>query len=368
MSQKCNGYLSGGKGKRLFYWFVESQNNPSEDPVVLWLNGGPGCSSVEGLLTENGPFRVAANGKTLNLDPYSWNTFANVLYLESPINVGFSYNTTQFTASNVYNDEVTVNAKYNALINFFKKYPHFKLQKFYITGESYAGVYIPLLTRKILENRHENGFNLKGIAIGNGFMDLYILAATRVEYAYYHGLFGLDYWNEIQETCCRSGNETLENRCDFPLIFSNHTMKPQNHNKRCALLVSPYILHSVDKIDRYYIYNSCNYTGYLDGGNGYRLFYWFVESQNYPSEDPVVLWLNGGPGCSSIAGLLTENGPFRVAADGTTLNLDPYSWNAFANVLYLESPVNVGFSYNTTNLPSLMYIMMKRQSISNIMP
>lgn len=95
-------------------------------------------------------------------------------------------------------------------------------------------------------------------------MDLYILAATRVEYAYYHGLFGLDYWNEIQETCCRSGNETLENRCDFPLIFSNHTMKPQNHNKRCALLVSPYILHSVDKIDRYYIYNSCNYTGKIN--------------------------------------------------------------------------------------------------------
>lgn len=161
--RQYSGYLSGGKGKRLFYWFVESQNNPSVDPVVLWLNGGPGCSSVEGLLTENGPFRVAANGKTLNLDPYSWNTFANVLYLESPINVGFSYNTTQFTASNVYNDEVTVNAKYNALINFFKKYPHFKLQKFYITGESYAGVYIPLLTRKILENRHKNGFNLKGI-------------------------------------------------------------------------------------------------------------------------------------------------------------------------------------------------------------
>ena len=160
--RQFSGYLDGGNGYRLFYWFVESQNYPSEDPVVLWLNGGPGCSSIAGLLTENGPFRVAADGTTLYLDPYSWNAFANVLYLESPVNVGFSYNTTKFTESHVYNDEATVDIKYNALINFFEKYPYYKKHEFYITGESYAGVYIPLLTQKILKNRWKNGLHLKG--------------------------------------------------------------------------------------------------------------------------------------------------------------------------------------------------------------
>ena len=161
--RQYSGYLDGGKGKRLFYWYVESQKNATEDPVVLWLNGGPGCSSFTGLFTENGPFRVTANGTTLNLDPYSWNAIANVLYLESPINVGFSYNTTRLAKSDIYNDIATVDAKYNALIDFFKKFPNLKKHKFYITGESYAGIYIPLLTRQILEHSQENGFNFQGI-------------------------------------------------------------------------------------------------------------------------------------------------------------------------------------------------------------
>ena len=63
--KQYSGYLDGGKGRHLFYWFVESEKNPSADPLVLWLNGGPGCSSLIGFLKENGPFRVKADGKTL---------------------------------------------------------------------------------------------------------------------------------------------------------------------------------------------------------------------------------------------------------------------------------------------------------------
>lgn len=161
--KQYSGYLDGGKGKKLFYWFVESQSKPSEDPVTLWLNGGPGCSSLGAFFTAHGPFRVDADGKTLKLDQYSWNTMANMLYLESPVNVGFSYNSTPLDAADLYNDIVSIDAKYYALIDFFRKFPNFKKNKFYITGESYAGVYIPLLTRKILENRQTNGFNFQGI-------------------------------------------------------------------------------------------------------------------------------------------------------------------------------------------------------------
>lgn len=127
------------------------------------LLGGPGASSIgDGAFTENGPFRVKADGKTLEHDKYSWNQFANMLYIESPINVGFSYNSTHLPEVDMYNDEATVDAKYNALLSFFKKYPHLKNNPFYITGESYGGVYIPLLTRSILNNKKQNGINLQG--------------------------------------------------------------------------------------------------------------------------------------------------------------------------------------------------------------
>eukprot|EP01031_Cornospumella_fuschlensis_P046594 gene46594-57056_t len=92
------GSISGSKGQ-LHYWFIESTNNPASDPVVLWLNGGPGSSSLIGLLTENG--QVVTNDDSLTekvdgvpqvfLNTYAWSKYANVVYLESPKGVGFSY-------------------------------------------------------------------------------------------------------------------------------------------------------------------------------------------------------------------------------------------------------------------------------------
>ncbi|PIO55419.1 serine carboxypeptidase [Teladorsagia circumcincta] len=67
--------------------------DPAQAPLLLWLNGGPGSSSLEGLFLENGPFRIGKDGKTITRNPYAWNQFANVLYLESPVGVGYSYST-----------------------------------------------------------------------------------------------------------------------------------------------------------------------------------------------------------------------------------------------------------------------------------
>jgi cathepsin A (carboxypeptidase C) len=75
----------------------------------------------------------------------------------------------------------------------------------------------------------------------------------------------------------------------------------------------------------------------------------FVESQRSPSSDPLLIWLTGGPGCSSLGALLTEWGPFRVNPDGATLSINPYAWNREANVLAIESPAGVGFSYSSNN-------------------
>ncbi len=93
--------------------------------------------------------------------------------------------------------------------------------------------------------------------------------------------------------------------------------------------------------------------------NGVHLFYWFFESRSSPSTDPVILWMTGGPGCSSMLALFTvqnfvlifcissdlivdfshqENGPYTVNKD-LSLNLNPYSWNSFANIIYVDQPV-----------------------------
>ena len=88
-----------------------------------------------------------------------------------------------------------------------------------------------------------------------------------------------------------------------------------------------------------------HYSGYLSSINNSYLHYWFFESQSgQPENDPVALWLNGGPGCSSLIGAFTELGPIRMNANGT-LTPNPHSWTQRANVIFLETPTGVGFSY-----------------------
>ncbi|KAF7234948.1 hypothetical protein EG68_11672 [Paragonimus skrjabini miyazakii] len=87
------------------------------------------------------------------------------------------------------------------------------------------------------------------------------------------------------------------------------------------------------------------YAGYLDGASpNIKLFYWLVEAVENPFDAPLLLWLNGGPGCSSLTSQLSRNGPFSINSN-LELESNPYSWNKAFNVLYLESPAGVGFSY-----------------------
>ena len=116
------------------YWFVESESDPANDPIGLWLNGGPGCSSMDGLLYEHGPLLVNHNGTELVRNPYSWSTVANVLYLEAPAGVGFSYPppTGSFGANQTAVDNT------EALLAWFADFPEYKGNDFYISGESCA--------------------------------------------------------------------------------------------------------------------------------------------------------------------------------------------------------------------------------------
>uniref|UniRef100_A0AAY4CAU1 Carboxypeptidase n=1 Tax=Denticeps clupeoides TaxID=299321 RepID=A0AAY4CAU1_9TELE len=198
--QHYSGYLQAGSGKYFHYWFVESQNNPSTDPFILWLNGGPGCSSLEGMLSENGPFHLHDDA-TVYLNPYSWNLVANVLYLESPAGVGFSYSTTGNYSTS---DPQVAEDNYNALLDFFNKFPSFASNNFYIFAESYGGVYGPSLAQYIISN--SANINLKGVGVGNGMTNYALNDQSLIYFGYYHGLFSESLWNQMNQACCSGGS------------------------------------------------------------------------------------------------------------------------------------------------------------------
>lgn len=198
-----SGYLDLSTGKHLHYWFVESQGTPSSDPLVLWLNGGPGCSSLDGLLTEHGPYLIQEDGITLEYNPYSWNKIANVLYLEAPAGVGFSYSDDKKYRTN--DTEVALN-NYLALKTFLKLFPKFESNAVFLTGESYGGIYVPTLAQLVME---DPTIKLQGVAVGNGMSSYELNDNSLVYFAYYHGLLGTVLWAGLQDSCCDQG------RCNF---------------------------------------------------------------------------------------------------------------------------------------------------------
>ncbi|KAL3651659.1 hypothetical protein CASFOL_004661 [Castilleja foliolosa] len=160
-------------GRALYYYFVEAQHSAQTSPLVLWFNGGPGCSSLAfGAMQELGPFRVKSDGKTLFLNEYAWNKVANVLFLESPAGVGFSYSKTKvdYTSGG---DIKTANDNYVFLVNWLERFPQYKNRDFYIAGESYAGHFVPELAHIILNHNKTNmlTFKFKGIIIGNALIN-----------------------------------------------------------------------------------------------------------------------------------------------------------------------------------------------------
>mmetsp|Transcript_30500 Transcript_30500/g.51574 ORF Transcript_30500/g.51574 Transcript_30500/m.51574 type:complete len:443 (+) Transcript_30500:56-1384(+) len=175
-----SGYFDLTTGdKHYFYWFFESRSNPATDPVVLWMTGGPGCSSEVALFGENGPCSVNEDGTDTISNEYSWNNNASVLYIDQPAGTGFSY------GKGMDHDEKGVAADmYDFLQQFFKAHPEYAKLDFYTVGESYAGHYVPAVTHKIWENNEKlpSGaihINLKGTSVGNGLTD------PEIQYKYY---------------------------------------------------------------------------------------------------------------------------------------------------------------------------------------
>lgn len=196
-SKSISGYMDikGSKydekgDKHLFFWMFEKRPTDDEEvveddeiPFVVWLTGGPGCSSTLALLTENGPCSVNTDGASTSVNPYSWNEAAHVLWLDQPAGVGFSYG-----EDNDKNEDMVAEDAYYFLQAFFQTYPQYARKDpfLYIVGESYGGHYAPAIAHRVWQGNtafQQDGTTVQlplgGLGIGNG------LTNPEIQYAYY---------------------------------------------------------------------------------------------------------------------------------------------------------------------------------------
>merc|ERR1712190_61521 len=170
--ESYSGFITVRPDSHMFFWFTPAMEvDPAQAPVAIWLQGGPGASSLFGLLELHGPIQAVGFNPTLAVpNNYTWNRQANIIYIDNPIGAGYSYSSD--LSSLPTSQEDVAEDLYNFLIQWFTLFPQYQPNDFYAFGESYAGKWVPTIARKIdSENPTADlKINLKGVGIGDGFM------------------------------------------------------------------------------------------------------------------------------------------------------------------------------------------------------
>eukprot|EP01060_Flectonema_neradi_P031494 TRINITY_DN4798_c0_g1_i1.p1 TRINITY_DN4798_c0_g1~~TRINITY_DN4798_c0_g1_i1.p1 ORF type:complete len:447 (+),score=117.97 TRINITY_DN4798_c0_g1_i1:48-1388(+) len=259
--------IDSGK-KDYFYWAFNARNSTAETKTILWMTGGPGCSSEVALFYENGPCHVNKDGTGTVNNPYSWNNNANLIYIDQPAGVGFSTGTMDDK-----DEKGVAEDMYQFLQALFKDHPEWNTE-FYIFGESYGGHYAPATAHRVWEGMQSGEgirINLAGLGVGNGLTD------PEIQYNYYGQLaynFSISYQNHpivtlstyesmqsaipncIKEiTKCNNGGSALtceyaQQVCNAAEIspYSQTGMNPYDIRVKCAV---PPLCYDMSNIDTY---------------------------------------------------------------------------------------------------------------------
>ncbi|CAL5027242.1 unnamed protein product [Urochloa decumbens] len=183
-------------GVHLFYYFARSERDPDEDPLVLWLSGGPGCSGISGLAYEIGGF------PTLLYRPETWTKVSNIIFVDSPVGTGFSYAETQEGFKT--GDNKAVEQLLIFLRKWLQDHPRFMSNPLYVAGDSYSGLIIPSLTLEIdrsIQLYGETLFNLKGYIAGNPVTDTQFDTDGQIRYLHGMGLVSDELYENARENC-----------------------------------------------------------------------------------------------------------------------------------------------------------------------
>ncbi|PKY07660.1 putative carboxypeptidase S1 [Aspergillus campestris IBT 28561] len=206
-----SGYISVGEKMNMWFWFFEARKDPKTAPLSAWFNGGPGCSSMIGLFQENGPCHFVDGEKEPSLNEHSFNNFANMLYIDQPIGVGYSYGTEDVSGT----DEAAP-LVWKLIQAFYEQFPQYESRDFGIFTESYGGHYGPGFANYIQQQNKEvaagsvEGEKIDLIALGvnNGLMDSKIQEKSYIDFA-----FNNTYRQLIDKADRDSYYETLESEC-----------------------------------------------------------------------------------------------------------------------------------------------------------
>ncbi|KAL2254573.1 UNVERIFIED_CONTAM: Serine carboxypeptidase-like 18 [Sesamum indicum] len=240
------GYIGVGEKDevQLFYYFIQSENDPQRDPLILWLNGEPGCSGFSGLVYEIGPlgFDVEAfDGSlpSLVVNPYSWTKIASIIFIDSPAGTGFSYATT--SQGYINSDNKTAEYNYSFLRKWLLNHPEFVKNRLYIAGDSYGGKIAPMVALEIAKG-NEAGLKprmlLQGYIVGNSRTDANKDDNEKVPYAHRMALISDEHF-ELANSSCHGEyvNPDSENiQCLYALqlvkectshISENHILEPK---------------------------------------------------------------------------------------------------------------------------------------------
>lgn len=226
--QQHVGYLDF-EDKHFFFWFFESRNDPSKDPLIVWLNGGPGCSSMLGLYLILGPSKLSKEENKTYYNPYSWNSKSSIIFLDQPVNVGYSYSNSEVNSNFLAAQDFY--AFLSMFLTHFTKYSNLDV---HIAGESFAGQYVSIFSSSIMlaqqeieeEIEEETGetkrlkrtiskdlevkkINLKSVMIGNGLVDPVI----QFPYYYHMGCSG-SYGRVLSEDSCKCMRENYP-KCHY---------------------------------------------------------------------------------------------------------------------------------------------------------
>uniref|UniRef100_A0A7S3JYM7 Carboxypeptidase n=1 Tax=Aureoumbra lagunensis TaxID=44058 RepID=A0A7S3JYM7_9STRA len=202
------GMLESEDGGRIFYWFFEMEKKSQDAPWLIWLNGGPGCTSMDGLFLENGPFHAPKKNGDIELRQSSWHKFAHVLYIDQPIGTGFSWSRN----NNFCRNDNCIGHHFKQFLRRFA-YLHSELvllknQKksipLFFSGESHAGHYVPLFVHELWQDEIYE-WDIRGIALGNAWIE------PRYQYDVSRHAFALGLINaqefqklKIAETTCQT--------------------------------------------------------------------------------------------------------------------------------------------------------------------
>ncbi|KAK1835437.1 carboxypeptidase [Podospora conica] len=208
--------IRGHEDSKLFFWFFPTSNPNPKKEIVIWLNGGPGCSSLLGLLQENGPFLWQPGTFKPVANPWSWHTLTNIVYIEQPVGTGFSKGPATATSETEVAEQ---------FMGFWKNFVDtFALQgyKVYITGESYGGMYCPYIADAFINANDTTYFDVSGVLmydplISNTYIQSIVPAIQYV--TYWSGLFPFNdtFRAEIHRT---------DGECGFTKFIQDYLVYP----------------------------------------------------------------------------------------------------------------------------------------------